>query len=449
MTPGSRKRVTTESGENNMGRFPRGTTLRAVSALAACLIGAGTLAACGSSSDSGSSSNGKVTITFMEAMSSGTLKTSLAHLTQQFETANPNITVTLDAVSDYGTLQNKETAAVAAGKPPTIGQAYEDWAAKFADSKVIVPLDKYATNDDLSHLYSGVKNDLYLPGNQLYMWPFNKSVIIQYFNQKLLDSKKLTAPTTWDQFATDAKAVSGNGTVGIAIDPGTSSGPGGGEALYEVIARSYGAQLFAADGTPQFTSAGAVQAMQYLVDLKKAGALSVGTNYPGQVALGAGKGLFDVSSVASYYYDQQAIGGKFPMGTAAVPAGPAGRANEMAGTNIVMFSKASSDQQKAAWSYMKFLSSADSQAYWSENSGYLPVTPDAMAQMSDYIAKNPYVKFAAQDLSIAFASPPYSWVTKCQGDLAVAMQSALSGKQTAAAALADAQKQAVADKQQQ
>jgi len=426
-----------------MGRPPR-RTLRVVTALAISLA-AGSLAACGSSSNSGTGADGKVTITFMEAMSSGTLKSSLDYLTQQFEKANPKVTVQLDAVPDYGTLLNKETAAVAAGKPPTIGQAYEDWAATFAKSKVILPLTSYATPDDLSHLYTGVKNDLYLPGNQLYMWPFNKSVIITYFNQKMLDGKKLPVPTTWDQFATDAKAVSGGGTVGIAIDPGTSSGPAGGEAWFEVLAHSYGTPVFTPTGTPQFNSPAAVQAMQYLVNLKQAGALSVGTNYPGQVALGAGKGLFDVSSVASYYYNQQAVGGKFPMGTAAVPAGPSGRANEMAGTNIVMFAKSSSAQQKAAWSFMNYLSSATAQAYWASHSGYLPVTPDALGQMTDFLTKNPYEKVAAADLAIATASPPYPWITKCQGDLVVAMQSALSGKQSPADALAAAQKQATAD----
>jgi len=427
-----------------MARPARRTALRVVSALAVALAGTA-LAACGSSSSGGTSSDGTVTITFMNAMSSGTLKSSLAYLTDQFEKANPKIKVNLDTIADYGTLVNKETAAVAAGKPPTIGQAYEDWAANFAKSKVIVPLSQYATADDLSHLYDGVRKDLYLPGNQLYMWPFNKSVIIEYYNQKMLDSKKLTAPTTWDQFATDAKAVSGSGTVGIAIDPGTSSGPAGGEAWYEVLAHSYGTPVFADNGSPQFTSPSAVQALQYLVNLKQAGALSVGTNYPGQVALGAGKGLFDVSSVASYYYNQQAVGGKFPMGTGALPAGPAGRANQLAGTNIVMFSKSSTAQQKAAWTYMKYLSSADAQAYWASHSGYLPVTPDALAQMTDFLAKNPYEKTAAADLSIAIADPPYPWITKAQGDLSVALQSALSGKQAPAAALADAQKQATTD----
>lgn len=418
----------------------RHLAVRVAALAAAGAVGAGMLAGCGSGG--GSDANGKVTITFMETMSSGTLKTSMEYLTQQFHKQNPNITVQLDVKPDYATLHAKETAALAAQKPPTIGQAYEDWAATFANSGVLVPLDSYASSGDLNSLYGGVRKDLYLPGNKLYMWPFNKSVVIQYYNQKLLDSKKLPVPTSWDQFATDAKAVSKNGTVGIALDPGTSSGPAGGEELYEILATAYGSPLFADDGKPQFTSDGAVKAMQYLVDLKKAGALSVGSNYPGQTALGSGKGLFDVSSVASYFYDQQAVGGKFPMGTAALPAGPSGRANQMAGTNIVMFAKATDAQKKAAWTFMKYLSSADAQAYWASHSGYLPVTPAALPKMADFLAKNPYQKTAAADLAIAKTDPPYAWITEAQGDLAVAMQSALSGKQSAAAALASAQQQA-------
>lgn len=418
----------------------RHLAVRVAALLAAGAVGAGALAGCGSGG--GSDANGKVTITFMETMSSGTLKSSMEYLTQQFHKQHPDITVQLDVKPDYATLHAKETAALAAQKPPTIAQVYEDWAAGYASSGVLVPLSGYAGPGDLDALYGGVRKDLYLPGNKLYMWPFNKSVVIQYYNQRLLESKKLPVPTTWDQFGTDAKAVSGNGTVGIAIDPGTSAGPAGGEAWYEILASSYGTPVFASNGKPQFTSDAARKALQYLVDLKKAGALSVGTNYPGQVALGSGKGLFDVSSVASYFYDKQAIGGKFPMGTAAVPAGPSGRANQMAGTNVVMFAKATDAQRKAAWTYMKYLTSPDAQAYWASHSGYLPVTPAALPKMADFLAQNPYQKTAAADLAIARTDPPYAWITEAQGDLAVAMQAALTGKQSVAAALAAAQQQA-------
>lgn len=416
-------------------------TTRLVAVVAVCAVGAGALAACGSGS-----SNGKTTVTFMEAMSSGTLRSSMETLTKRFEKRHPDIDVKLQVEPDYTTLRNKETAALSAGKPPTIGQAYSDWAATYAKSNVIVPLDQYATKSDVAALYPGVAGDLYLPGHKLYMWPFNKSVVIQYYNTTMLKKKHLAAPKTWDEFATTAKKLSGDGTVGIAIDPGNSAGPAGGEAWYEILAAANGTPVFAADGTPRFTSDAAVKAMKYLVGLKKAGALSLGKNYPGQVALGAGKGAFDVSSVASYFYNKAAVKGRFPMGTAPLPTGADGTpANQLAGTNIVMFGKASDAERTAAWTYLKFLTSAGSQAYWASHSGYLPVTPAALPKMTDFIKANPYQKFAAETLTTAKADPPYPWVTEAQGELAVAMTSALTGRQSPAAALADAQKQATDD----
>jgi ABC-type glycerol-3-phosphate transport system substrate-binding protein len=62
--------------------------------------------------------------------------------------------------------------------------------------------------------------------------------------------------------------------------------------------------------------------------------------------------------------------------------------------------------------------------------------------MADFLAQNPYQKTAAADLAIARTDPPYAWITEAQGDLAVAMQAALTGKQSVAAALAAAQQQA-------
>ncbi|MGH3000451.1 MAG: extracellular solute-binding protein, partial [Gaiellaceae bacterium] len=111
-----------------------------------------------------------VTISFMEAMSSGTQLPTLNDLTKNFESTHPGITVNLIAEPNYGVLQQKEEAAVAAGNPPTIGQAYENWAAAFADSKAIIPLTSYVSNKKTGvtpaaqkQFWTGVWKDLYLP----------------------------------------------------------------------------------------------------------------------------------------------------------------------------------------------------------------------------------------------------------------------------------------------
>ncbi|MFC4244274.1 ABC transporter substrate-binding protein [Gryllotalpicola reticulitermitis] len=427
----------------------------AITALA--LTGCSSAGSASNSSNSSGSSNSsksaptlapnkKVTITFAEAMSSGSLKTELDKLTQQFEQKNPNITVTLQPQPDYGTLKTKVDAAVTAGSPPTISQVYGNWAAAYAQSDVLEPLTAYAAADPSAAegLYKGIKNSLYI-GKTMYMWPFNASTVVTFYNPDMLKAAGQSVPTTWTQFAAVAKAVSKNGVVALPIDPGSSSGPAGGTTIFELIAQADGTPVFKNDGTPQFDSPAAVKALDYLVDLKKAGAVQTGTNYPGETALGAQKGAFDISTSTSFYYDQQAVGGKFQVAVAPVPGAEDGtRVNQINGTNIAMFSNASDDQKAAAWKYMQFLTDAETQSAWAQATGYLPVNPKTLdlADMKDYIAKNPYVTFASKDLADSSAEPPYAWVDEAEGDLAAALQSALAGNATPTAALKDAQDKA-------
>lgn len=433
---------------SRISRTGRGTALLAAATAVAALAG------CSSSSTSGSSTGGaagggKTTISFMQIMGTGTQKSTLVKLTDDFEKANPDVTVNLEYEPDYGTLLAKETAAVAAHNAPTIGQAYESWAATFANAKAILPVSTYAGSDTpagLSDFYTGVQNDLKLPDGKLWMWPFNKSVQVLFYNQDMLKAKGLTAPTTWTQFATEAKAVSGNGVTAISVDPGsTASGVGGGTVLFQALAAANGTPDFAKDGTPQLNSAAAVQSLAYLSDLKKSGALAVGTNYPGETALGAKKGAFDMSSAAGYYYENQAVGGKFTLGTEVLPTGSSGPSNIMTGTNLVMFASASAAQQKAGWAYMQFLASASSQAQWSSSTGYLPVTSKALPLMSSFLAKNPYMNTAVAALEYAVAEPPYSWVAKAEDEEIVAVQDVLEKGADPKTALDTAQTAALAD----
>lgn len=387
--------------------------------------------------------NAKVTISFMEAMSSGTQKTALAKMTKDFMTANPNITVDLQEQPDYGTLQTKISAQTAAGKPPTIAQVYEDWAAEYAEAQVIVPLDSYiAKAQQYEDFYDGIKADLQLPDGKTWMWPFNKSVVVMYYNTDMV--KKV--PTTWDEFAQVAKSVSNGRVVALSVDPGSSSSPAGGTALFEIIAQAYGDPVFATDGTPQFTKPSVVKALQYFVDLKKAGALALGKNYPGQTALGSQTGAFDISSVASYPYDLASAGKKFTMGVAQLPTGPGGKqANQLAGTNVALFSAADDNQKAAAWKYMQFLTEPAQQAYWSAQTGYLPVCQEAtqQADFKAYAKKTPFITGASAQLNSASALPPVKWINACSGYLSVAITEAVNQGKDPVAALQAAQADAL------
>ncbi|HEX4723737.1 MAG TPA: extracellular solute-binding protein [Pseudonocardiaceae bacterium] len=383
----------------------------------------------------------------MEAMSGGSLKGSLAHLTADFEQANPDISVNLEESPDYSTLEKNEKDAITAKKAPTIGQVYEGWAADYARSGVIDPLDGFTGTNPaaVSDLYAGVRDDLKLCDGETWMWPFNKSVYVNFANQEMLKAAGRTTPSTWDQYATAAKAASKNGVVGITIDPGGKDSLTTGTIWFEILAEAYGTPVFDRNGVPQFNSPAAVKAMRYLADLKQAGALAVGKNYPGETALGAQKGLFDISSVAGYSYEKQAVGGRFTLGTSDLPAGLAKQANQMNGTNLVLFDQATPAQKAAAWKFMQFLTTAASQAYWATATGYLPVVPAALSRMSAFVAQNPWMNTAAQALRHSSGTAPVPWADDTQGELAVALTDVLTSGTSPKDALDKAQQDAMSD----
>jgi len=394
-------------------------------AASACAGGGSTGASSTTSSSPLPSVTGPVTITVADVYTAtSSLGKTFDKVVAAFEAKYPDITVKSAPSSNYGALETKLKAEVAAGTQPTIGQGYESFADQLAQSAKIIPISTLAgtkTPAELSTFYTGVQKDLYLPDGTLAMWPIGKSLQVIFYNSSMLKADGLTAAADWNTFATDLEAASKNGVTGITIDPSAQTS---GEEWLEELAASYGTEAYASDGSPQFTSAAMVKALEYLQNLKSKGALATGSNYPGETALGGQKGLADISSSAGYYYENEAVGGKFALTTTAIP-----QTDMMAGGNFFVFSSATAQQQAAAWDFLQFVASPAEQAVWSAGTGYLPVTAQALTQssMSGYLSKNAWVRQIIGGLNTAIADPPQEWVDDCGTLLATALQAGLSG----------------------
>jgi ABC-type glycerol-3-phosphate transport system substrate-binding protein len=414
-------------------------------AASACAGGGTTTASSTASSAAPQPSvTGPVTITIADAYTaSSSLGKTFAKVIAAFQAKYPDITVKSVPEATYGDLETKLTAEVSAGQAPTIGQGYESFADKLEQSGKIIPISTLAGTKspaELSTFYTGVQKDLYLPDGTLAMWPIGKSLQVVFYNSTLLKNDGLSAATDWNSLATDLEAASKSGVTGITIDPSADTS---GEEWLEELAAAYSTEAYAADGTPQFTSPAMVKALQYLQNLKSKGALATGTNYPGETALGAQKGLADISSSAGYYYENQAVGGKFTLTTTAVP-----QDDMMAGGNFFVFNSATAQQQAAAWDFLQFVATPAEQAVWAAGTGYLPVTAQALTEpaIAPYLAGNPWVKQIIGGLDTGIVDPPQEWVDDCGTLLATALQAGLSGT-SASSSLSTAQTACVQKKQ--
>src|SRR5579859_6663344 len=120
-------------------------TMLLLTACGTTSAGNATTSGSGSASPGVLDPNKKYTVNFWEVFATGANKTVLESLTKQYMQTHPNVTVNLQPYDSYATLKTKLTAAIAAGKPPTISQVYETWANQYQQSDAIVSLQPFIT----------------------------------------------------------------------------------------------------------------------------------------------------------------------------------------------------------------------------------------------------------------------------------------------------------------
>ncbi len=408
------------------------------------------LTACGGSSTGNSSNTStsstpgvldaskKYTVNFWEAFATGANKTSLEALTKQYMQQHSNVTVNLQAYDSYATLKTKITAAIAAGKPPAISQVYEEWATQYQQTNQIVSLQPFISGkngfsqSELSDFYPSMLKDGQLNNTQ-YMLPFNKSVIVLYYNVDALKAAGINPPTTMDEMLTDlTKVTKPDGSQwGLSYTPDVD--------LWSILYKGLGGTDFvSADGKKVTFADGdnataAKQALNELAPLVQSKAIHVTSGYNWQNDFASQKSLFAISTVASYSFIKKSVAGAFQLSEAPIPAGPKGQFTTLFGTNLAMYAGVDTDTQSAAWDYMKFLTNPNSNATFVQQTGYMPVRQSAFngSMLQDYFTKNPARKAGPQSLQYGFVASVVPAWDQCRDIISNAFTSVLKGQSSA------------------
>lgn len=382
----------------------------------------------------------KVTVTFWEAMAGGALKPALEKITNDFNSSQSHVTVKLEPYPDYGTLRTKTLAAMAAGTPPTMAQCYENWASKYQQSKALADLGPYIgakdglSKSDLDDVFPVFLKDGKLDGRQ-YMFPFNKSTSVMFYNQNALQQAGISsAPTTWDGVFADARKLTAGGNWGL--DASTSL-----EGIFESMVQDYGGTILNAGQTKAtFNSQAGQKALQLWVDGVKNGSVHViGASAYDDADFGSGKAALSIGTIAGYSYKAQDVGNKFKMVTAEEPGGPKGAHPQVFGTNVCVFNKASKAEQQGAFQFVKYFTSKAGTTQWSEATQYVPVRQSAYQDMRQgYYAQNPGLEVAVKQLDHGVFSPNVPVWDEATTDIQNELFNALAGKKSTKQALDDA-----------
>jgi multiple sugar transport system substrate-binding protein len=329
---------------------------------------------------------GQVTISFWHAMT-GAHGEALTYLIQKFQQENPDIVVDLVYQGGYGALQQKLTAAIAAGKPPTLAQQYENWTVQWLDA--LVDLDLFVSEAVLSDILPQFSQ---IFDGRVVTVPFNKSILVLYYRPDLIPNP----PKTWAEFEEIVAKIGKDEGKGIY---GTAFRPPNPEIFLTFLAQAGGSILSEDWKTVTINNEAGLEAAEFAARVAKY-ALIQSAFISDAIKKGLTIGMWiDTSAGYPFNMDAARVAG-VPLAVAPIPCYK-NCAAMIQGTNLAIFGVNQTKAQiQAAAKLIEFLLREDNIVYWAQKTGYLPVTRTAIfgKAWQEYIAQKPEQKVMTDQL---------------------------------------------------
>ena len=358
----------------------------------------------------------KVEVVFWHAMG-GPLGDALTKLIDEFNDTHDDIHINAIAMGNYTALSQKIMAAVQTGNQPDISQVYESWTSNMMEGDVLRPVAEFIAEDenfgdeDLADFYPIFIKCNTIDG-QLVSFPFNKSVRVMYYNKDILFQNNMDPnkpPMNWSEFREMCRKL----TVDIDGDGvpdryGTTIKINAWQ--FENLLLQAGGEIMDMESSkPLFNSQAGVEALKYLTGIlneDKTAYLSPG--YDGQNDFLASKVVFYEDSSVSIAYMKN-IGIDFNLGISSVPIKDTKR-NLISGTNVAIFKSEDKRVELAAWEFVKWFTSSEITAKWSEYTYYMPVRRSSFQQpnIKKRLLTNPEIKSVYDQLEFATYEPQIS-----------------------------------------
>ena len=337
-------------------------------------------------------------------------------LVEKFNSENDlGITVNAQYQGNYDDSLNKLKSAQIGNMGADLVQVYEIGSRFMIESGWIIPMQDMidADNYDMSSIEPNLAA-YYTIDDQLYSMPFNSSTPIMFYNKDIFDKAGITEIPD---------SLEGIEKIGDQL---LSQG-GAGEVMSLSIYGWFFEQFLSEQGLDYANNGnGREKAATAVAFDENGGAKNILTawkslydkGYAPNVGKGgdagladfiAGKSAITLGSTASMAQILQGVDGKFEVGMAYFPKV---KSTDKGGVSIGGASLWAMDNQdpkkaRATWEFIKFLISAESQAYWSTQTGYFPVTTEAHEEQlfKDHVAKYPQFQVGIDQLHDS--SPEY------------------------------------------
>lgn len=334
----------------------------------------------------------------------------LREISEEFNAFYTGLPIKVERSGNYTEIFRKVSASIRARALPAMAVAYESMTAEYIPTGAVISLDEFIhhpelgfSDDELDDIYPAVleTNRFEEFGGKMYSFPFAKSVLMLYFNRRVLDDAGIVAPPqTWDAFLAQSRQIkqqTGKYALAMNVDCSTIDG----------LIFSMGGDVIAGRET-LFDSPASIAVFELIETMVKEELvyqITPGT-YDDEVALVNDQVAFTLRSSSGLSNVMLAMDNdKTRWGLAHIPqSNPDNPATVLYGPNVIIFNT-TREQQEAAWEFIKYFTDTDVGVRWALGTGYLPIRksailhPDLQAHWADWEYNR-----AAYD-SLAFARP--------------------------------------------
>jgi sn-glycerol 3-phosphate transport system substrate-binding protein len=365
---------------------------------------------------------------------------------EDFQKANPNIKVNAIYAGNYDDTRVRALSAIKSGQPAQLSVLFSIDIYELIEQGHIVPFDDAISSDEerawLKSFYPALMSNGQVDGKT---WgiPFQRSTIVLYYNKDAFKEAGLDPnkpPKTWDEMVKAAKALNKDGRYGIMV-PST----GYPYWMFQAFAIQNGIELMNAKGTEvYFDKPATIEALKFW----RALAADHKVMPEGTVEWGTLRQAFTQGKTAMMWHTTGNLTAvkneaKFDFGVAMLPANKR-PGSPTGGGNFYLFKGASKDEQKAALTFVRYMTAPEQAAKWSIATGYVGVSAASYQTdtLKSYAKDFPQAVVARDQLEHAVAEFSTNATGRVREALSNAVQAALTGRQTPEAALKAAQEAA-------
>ncbi len=382
------------------------------------------VAACGGGEQAPAVPSGPVTVTFWHNFTASNIDT-LQRLVDRFDSSQDQVRVNLVYQGNYDDLLNKLLASFGSGNVPTLAVAGEIATRLMMDSGETVPVQRFVDEDgyDLSD-FEPRAIKYYTVGGDLQCVPLNVSVNMLYYNKVPFREVGLDPeqpPRTLDELRAASERLvvrdnSGNLVrAGIALE----IAPWYVENLLVMHGDLYADEANGRDGPATqvlFDDEEMHSFFHWWRDMIRDGlAINVGRNPTGAdhfLAVAAGKATMAIGSSGALrsiidVLEAGEVKG-VELGVGSMPALPDSIAGPPPGDGCFwILGSRPEAEQKAAWTFLKWLMEPEQQAEWFAGTGFLAIRKSAydLPAAQEALDKYPGFRVAVDGLSYGPTEP--------------------------------------------